>query len=89
MVPFNNVFFKFKLELKESIAYDRQPEFAVNDLRNAINTKNSEGSNKYYKPESYNQVFGNMFVKDLSIIDLIFCAGPEASKIIYNSAPGR
>lgn len=76
---------KFKIELKESASYTKQVEIGLIDLRNAINAKNYVGSNKYYNPVSYNQVFGNKFVENLSIIDLIFCAGPEAGKIVCNS----
>lgn len=80
---------KLKLELKETSKYDKEPKNDLIDLRNAINAKNYEGSNKYYNPVPYNQVFGNKFVDNLSIIDLIFCAGPQASEIVYNSAVYR
>lgn len=77
---------KLKIKLKETIQYEQHPGLGVIDLRNAINSKNYVGSNKYYNPVPYNQVFGNKFVANLSIIDLIFCVGPEAGKIIYNSS---
>jgi len=76
----------WKREIKDSVVYQQHPDFGLFDLRNAINAKNYERSNKYYNPVPYNQVFGNKFVMNLSIVDLIFCTGPEAGKIIYNSA---
>jgi len=79
---------KMKRTITETEVFEKNPIRDVLDLRNVINAKNPTGSNKYYKPVEYNQVFGNMFVKDLSLIDLIFCAGPEATKLVQISAAG-
>jgi hypothetical protein len=77
---------KQPLEIEESMSYEVEPLAGITDHRNAINAKNNEGSNKYYKPVTYNQVFGNKFVNNLSLIDLIFCAGPQAKQIVQASA---
>lgn len=78
---------KLKKHLKQTEIFEKKPLLGISDFRNVIIAKNPTTSNKYYKPVQYNQVFGNMFVKDLSIVDLIFCTGPEASKLIQISQP--
>jgi hypothetical protein len=35
--------------------------------------------------KSYAQVFGNVFVPDTSIIDLLFCEGPNATNVLNSS----
>lgn len=35
--------------------------------------------------QTYQQVFGNNFVSDLSILDLLFCEGPNATNILNKS----
>lgn len=52
------------------------------DLRNVILSKKPYGSRNFYKPIPYTQVFGSSFVENLSIVDLIFCRGPESGAII-------
>jgi len=77
---------KSPIIIQESLSYTTSPVADVYDLRNEINAKNIVGSNKYYKSVPYNQVFGNKFVNNLSVIDLIFCAGPQARQIVHDSA---
>lgn len=77
---------KMKKVVEESDHYIKNAESGVFDLRNVINAKNPTGSNKYYKAVEYGQVFGNMFVKNLSLVDLIFCTGPEAGSLVQISS---
>ena len=77
---------KIKKEIKHSEIFEKKPHLGISDLRNVINAKNPTGSNKYHKPVEYNQVFGNMFVTNLSLVDLIFCTGPEAIKLVQVSS---
>jgi hypothetical protein len=42
-----------------------------------------------YQPAVYQQVFGNKFVENLSLIDLIFCEGPGALGIVHASSPNE
>ena len=74
------------IPLKETEYYAQSMPNDVLDLRSAINPKKLEQCHQFYYPVTYNQVFGNTFVENLSLIDLIFCEGPEASKIIQASA---
>lgn len=76
---------KWDLTVKESLMYEKSPAIQVLDLRSAINLKNEENLQYFYRPVSYYQVFGNTFVANASIIDLIFCEGPGAAQIVQES----
>jgi len=56
------------------------------DARSIIHPKKNYRDNKFYTSVSYYQIFGRNFVENLSIIDLLFCAGPEAGYIISRSS---
>lgn len=55
------------------------------DLRSAIHPKKNYKDNKIYLANAYVQNFGNEFVPNLSIVDLLFCEGTQAKKIINQS----
>lgn len=55
------------------------------DLRSGIHPKHKKIESFFYASQEYSQVFGNQFVKDLSVIDLIFCEGPNAINVIKRS----
>jgi hypothetical protein len=69
---------KWEKSLAETETFNKAPE-GILDLRNVINCKKEE---KNLNAIPYTQVFGNKFVSNLSIIDLVFCTGPQASSII-------
>lgn len=73
---------KLNVTVRESLAYEKNLEESCKDLRSAINPKNDQILAKFYQPIPYTQVFGNAFVVNASIIDLIFCVGPDAARII-------
>ncbi|WP_229217050.1 WbqC family protein [Dyadobacter luteus] len=54
-----------------------------------INNKKAGYIFKYYAPEPYYQTFGNDFVSNLSIVDLIFNMGPEAKSVLLRSLKSR
>lgn len=72
--------------IRESAHYEKTPPLEVLDLRSAINLKKGENEQYFYRPASYQQVFGNAFAANLSIIDLIFCEGPGAGAVVHASA---
>lgn len=76
------------LSLTESTSYQKVPQNGITDLRSVINAKNPHSERDYYVPMPYLQVFGNKFVSNLSIIDLLFCEGPNAIQIIKSSIKG-
>jgi hypothetical protein len=71
--------------IRESLAYEKTPSNNVTDLRSVINPKKPEGLARFYRPAVYHQVFGNKFVENLSLIDVIFCEGPGAWGIVQAS----
>lgn len=75
--------------ITESRQFEKQTLPPVTDFRNVIRNKNDHQQGKYYQPVIYHQVFGSKFVPDLSLLDLIYCTGPDASLIIRDSFPVR
>jgi hypothetical protein len=65
--------------------YEKKYSSGVQDLRSKIHPKKANNELDFYFPQEYTQVFGNQFVKDLSVIDLIFCEGPNAIDILKRS----
>lgn len=56
------------------------------DLRNAISPKNKLKAEALYAPAAYPQLFGKDFAPNLSVLDLLFCEGPQATDILIKSA---
>ncbi len=77
------------LDLNLNIEYleikDVSNKYYVYDIKNKINPKIPNSNLSIFKPTNYFQVFGNNFADNLSIIDLIFCEGPNARQIIAKS----
>ncbi|MDN3205671.1 WbqC family protein [Algoriphagus sediminis] len=63
--------------------HDFRPE---KDLRGQISSNETWQKRGLYSPEPYFQLFGSDFEPNLSILDLLFCMGPEAKMIIESSA---
>jgi hypothetical protein len=74
------------IKVKETLSYQEQYAGDVHDLRSCISLKDTRCIERVYRPAPYLQVFGNSFVGNLSIVDLIFCSGPEASRILKLSS---
>jgi hypothetical protein len=77
---------KWNMPIMETESYSKVTPSNILDLRSVINPKKLEQCDEFYYPVSYNQVFGNTFVKNMSLIDLVFCEGPGAGKIVQASA---
>ena len=60
-------------------------ENVINEI-SQINNKKSKETFKYYDPQPYYQTFGNDFINNLSIVDLLFNMGPEARSILLKSS---
>ena len=60
------------LGLSTPIIYQEKPNFKIDFIQNLIKQEP-----KIMKP--YQQVFGEAFIPNLSILDLIFCCGPHSS----------
>ncbi|WP_209330418.1 WbqC family protein [Lunatimonas salinarum] len=61
------------------------PFIEAMDFRGVLDTKKEGLELEFYHPVPYTQVFGVDFVPNLSIIDLLFCQGPEAKYILDQS----
>lgn len=60
----------------------------ANDI-SVINNRKEPDSFKYYRPVPYYQTFGNDFVSNLSIVDLLFNMGPEAKSVLLRSCKSQ
>jgi hypothetical protein len=72
-------------DVSESVSYKKNTPVEINDLRDQILAKKDFGARGFYRPVAYQQVFGNNFVPNLSLVDLVFCAGPDAQALIRGS----
>jgi hypothetical protein len=77
---------KWNVTLQESVSYEKIPADGVIDMRNVIHAKKPEQYALYFQPAPYPQVFGNKFAAGLSVIDLVFCEGPNSPKVVASSA---
>ncbi|MDA0196606.1 MAG: WbqC family protein [Bacteroidetes bacterium] len=73
------------ITLKHSINYEEHPTKGKLDLRSVIHPKRPFSENMFLHPATYTQIFGNNFVPNLSIVDLLFCEGPNALTILKKS----
>jgi hypothetical protein len=78
---------KIKIPIRGTFEYEKSPLQPIYDQRSTISPKNPECLHQFYEPAIYQQVFGNKFVENLSLIDLIFCEGPGALGIVHASTP--
>ncbi len=80
---------KWNVPVEESLTYEKKIDSSTLDLRSLINPKKTYIEEKFYKPAPYTQVFGSTFVKNLSLIDLIFCEGPAARLVVEESVVAK
>lgn len=73
-----------KMENKFSLSekYLMGKDFDFTDLRSKISPKRALGVNVPFVPVPYTQNFGSEFVPNLSVLDLIFCQGPNSYQFI-------
>ncbi len=57
----------------------------LRDVRGIFEAKQRFDTRQFYQPKVYNQLFGVDFVPNLSIVDLLFCMGPEAGSVLKKS----
>ncbi len=61
---------------------------SYSDFRNTIQPKNAFSDRNIYRTSPYYQLFGDWFVPNLSIVDLIMCEGPHSSEVLSMSYRG-
>lgn len=69
--------------LRETYHYERGE--VRNDWRGVIKAKEPFSARNTYAPFPYAQIFGVNFAPNLSIVDLLFCEGPNSNSIILQS----
>lgn len=65
--------------------YEKEPKTGVTDLRSKIHPKKSLSELSWFQPQPYHQIFGNNFVPNLTILDVLFCEGPMAGSVLEQS----
>ena len=73
---------RFDLKLEETLSYEKQYNSEYDDLRSCITPGSSDFVRGVYRAVPYRQVFGSTFAGNLSVVDVVFCCGPEASRIL-------
>jgi WbqC-like protein family len=73
------------IKVSETNIYEKVPNSSILDLRGCISPKEDYSHRSFYQPVAYQQVFGNNFVANLSFLDLLFCEGPNANRIIQTA----
>ena len=71
-------------DLQFTDTFERNIFDKADDLRNSIHPKSEPDYPSFFKPEKYIQLFGNTFFANLSILDLLFCEGPNAAHIVHS-----
>lgn len=85
LLSFCLVSLKWSQHLAITSSYEKIVNEAFSDMRSAITTRNTYIAREFYRPAPYYQVFGNSFEENLSVLDLLFCTGPEAGRILKES----
>jgi hypothetical protein len=80
---------KWSRELSESSQYENVVNDRFFDMRSTITTRNTYIDRGFYRPAPYYQVFGSRFDENLSVLDLLFCAGPHAGGVLMASKEGQ
>lgn len=78
-----------KIENTSTEIFEKEANADRADFRNTIQPKNPFSDRNIYHSYPYSQLFGDNFVPNLSIIDLIMCEGPRASEILASSYRGN
>jgi hypothetical protein len=73
--------------ISATLTYKNPSDENILDLRSVISGKKSFRDRGFYRAHTYYQVFGNEFVPNLSVIDLLFCEGPRINQVLRASSP--
>ncbi len=76
---------RLEKQITVSMSYQEIPTEGVRDFRNCVSRAKRNNLDYSLVAKPYSQVFGNSFASNLSVIDLLFCCGPESLQIIKSS----
>lgn len=76
---------QIKVELTESVNYEKSLDNNVMDARSLINPKNPDLSEPFFNAVPYYQSFGSNFEASLSVIDLLMNEGANSKNVIQQS----
>ena len=62
--------------------YQKEPSVGLFDARSLLNPGKGPETYVFHNPVAYAQNFGQNFVPNLSVIDLLFCQGPSALDVL-------
>jgi hypothetical protein len=79
---------RWKKEVVETATYTENVGQSL-DARSVIESRESFATRNLYTPEPYYQIFGTAFSPNLSLIDLLFCKGPQSGEILAVSRGNR
>ncbi len=74
-----------RLDFSLTETYQKEASEGIIDMRSKISPKEGCKNDAVFQPVSYHQVFGKKFVENLSLIDLLFCEGPNSGYVIQES----
>lgn len=72
-------------EIKFTHSFDKLIKNTQIDARGLIHPKRASNQLAMFQPIEYEQIFGNNFAANLSIVDLLFCMGGESTDVIKKS----
>lgn len=78
-------FLRIRHTIKFTDHFDKVVKNDQIDIRGVIHPKKSSVEVTNFKSVKYPQVFGNNFDNNLSVLDLLFCAGGNAQEILSKS----
>ena len=76
---------RHKPALSVSVTYEKIPDVSFSDLRSVIHPKIPFTVRPFFRSVPYQQVFGNQFAANLSLIDLLFSEGPRTGSLLLAS----
>jgi hypothetical protein len=76
---------RLKIKLTKTELFEKELMTSISDIRQKITPKKSYLDRTFYHATPYQQVFGNEFVPNLSILDLLFCEGPHARRFLQSA----
>lgn len=70
------------VQIKYTSVYEKTMSNELEDFRTSIHPKTSYIYRKQHTPKAYQQMFGDKFAENLSVLDLISCMGPDSHSFL-------